>query len=173
MIPRTSARSVTRTSTATGRGCCGSSSRAVTMTEPAAPLHPDVHLIDSGAGRHLFLPNGSRLYDVDEATYTLLDGLRRAGDDTALAAALSGLGVDAAPYVDDAPLTEAPVRALSLAVAQKCNLGCTYCYADGGSFVGPVADMPLVTALASVYLLFCDVGLGERVNLAFFRREPV
>ena len=30
-----------------------------------------------------------------------------------------------------------PLHALSLAVAQKCNLGCTYCYASQGSFGGP------------------------------------
>ncbi len=143
------------------------------MTEAAAPLHPDVHLVDSGAARHLFLPNGSRFYDVDEVTYAVLDRLRRTGDDEGLAAALARLGVEAAPYVDDAPLTEAPVRALSLAVAQKCNLGCTYCYADGGSFGGPAANMPLETALAAVDLLFGDVGPGERVNLAFLGGEPL
>jgi uncharacterized protein len=65
------------------------------------------------------------------------------------------------------------VRALSLAVAQKCNLGCTYCYAQGGSFGGAATSMELDTALASVDLLFGDVAAGERVNLTFLGGEPL
>jgi uncharacterized protein len=65
------------------------------------------------------------------------------------------------------------VRALSLAVAQKCNLGCTYCYAQGGSFGGPATSMELQTALDSVDLLFSDVAAGERVNLTFLGGEPL
>ena len=86
---------------------------------------------------------------------------------------LARLGVDAPAYVDDAPPARPPVRALSLAVAQKCNLGCTYCYAEGGSFGGAAKSMELETALASVDLLFSDVGAGERVNLAFLGGEPL
>lgn len=133
----------------------------------AAPRSADVHLVD---GRHAFLPDGSRLYDVDESTYRLLDTAIRSGT---TAGELARLGLDGAPYVDDAPPAQPPIRALSLAVAQKCNLGCTYCYADGGSFGGPAASMPLQTALAAVDLLFSQVGPGERVNLAFLGGEPL
>ena len=38
-------------------------------------------------------------------------------------AATSGL-------IDDVPIVSPPLHALSLAIAQKCNLGCTYCYAS-------------------------------------------
>ena len=140
------------------------------LFELSAPLAADAHLVD---GQHLFVPNGSRLYDVDESTYALLDLATRSGDSAVLRRELARLGVDAPPYVDDTPLSEPPVRALSLAVAQKCNLGCTYCYADGGSFGGPATDMPLETALASVDLLFSEVAPGERVNLAFLGGEPL
>ncbi|HEY4604137.1 MAG TPA: SPASM domain-containing protein [Blastococcus sp.] len=136
----------------------------------AAPRSADVHLVD---GRHVFLPDGSRLYDVDESTYALLDMLVRSGDTAGLREELARLGVDGTPYVDDVPPAEPPVRALSLAVAQKCNLGCTYCYADGGSFGGPAASMPLDTAMASVDLLFSEVTPGDRVNLAFLGGEPL
>jgi uncharacterized protein len=136
----------------------------------AAPRSADVHLVD---GRHVFLPDGSRLYDVDESTYALLDMVTRSGDGAAVREELSRLGVDGTPYVDDVALAGPPVRALSLAVAQKCNLGCTYCYADGGSFGGPAANMPLETALASVDLLFSQVAPGDRVNLAFLGGEPL
>ncbi len=143
------------------------------LLEQSAPLSADVHLVDSGERRHLLLPNGSRLYDVDAEVYERLDRLRRAGDSAALGALLEELGVDAPRYVDDVPPHEPPVRALSLAVAQKCNLGCTYCYAQGGSFGGAATSMELQTALDSVDLLFSDVSAGERVNLTFLGGEPL
>src|ERR1700742_256651 len=103
------------------------------LFELSAPGHADAHLVDSGIGWHLFVPNGSRLYDIDQQTWHQLQRLQRTGDHRELELRLSELGVDAPPYIDDRPLTDPPIRALSLAVAQKCNLGCTYCYADGGS----------------------------------------
>ena len=39
------------------------------------------------------------------------------------------------PQVAVGPRTPS-VRALSLAISQKCNLGCTYCYAQEGGFGG-------------------------------------
>jgi len=143
------------------------------LFERSAPLSPDAHLVDSGGRLHLLVPNGNRLYDVDAATHAELERVLGRGDGTAVAQLLTRLGVDAPDYVDDEPLLAPPVRALSLAVAQKCNLGCTYCYADGGSFGGRAASMQLDVALASLELLFGDVGAGERVNLTFLGGEPL
>jgi uncharacterized protein len=143
------------------------------LFEFSSPRTPHAHLVDSGIGRQLFVPNGSRLYDVDQQTWDRLDELQRAGDEDAVANLLRLLGVDAPAYVDDTPPADPPVRALSLAVAQKCNLGCTYCYADGGSFGGPAVNMPEATALASVDLLLSQAEAGERVNLAFLGGEPL
>jgi len=143
------------------------------LFELSAPLSAQAHLVDSGDGLHLLVPNGSRLYDIDAATYAQLDDMRRSGDEGQLRELLQRLGVDAPRYVEDAAPQEPPVRALSLAVAQKCNLGCTYCYAQGGSFGGPATSMELSTALASVDLLFGDVAPGERVNLSFLGGEPL
>jgi uncharacterized protein len=143
------------------------------LFELSAPHSPQAHLVDSGEGSYLFLPNGSRLYQIDTATFRQLDRLRRGAEEDQLREQLQGLGVDAAPYVEDAAPRESPVRALSLAVAQKCNLGCTYCYAQGGSFGGPATSMELRTALASVDLLFSEVTAGERVNLSFLGGEPL
>jgi uncharacterized protein len=142
------------------------------LFELSRPVTPSAHLVDGGDGRHLFVPNGSRLYDIDEVIWDRVQDAQREGDH-AVQDVLADLGVDAPPYVDDTPLTEPPVRALSLAVAQKCNLGCSYCYAEGGGFGAPAANMPLETALASVDLLLSEVAAGERVNLAFMGGEPL
>lgn len=143
------------------------------LVAQSAPLSADAHLVDSGDRLHLLVPNGNRLYDLDAELYGRIDRLRRAGDDVALATVLEELGVDAPRYVDDSPPHEPPVRALSLAVAQKCNLGCSYCYAQGGSFGGAARSMGLETALRSLDLLFSDVRAGERVNLTFLGGEPL
>jgi len=67
-----------------------------------------------------------------------------------------------------------PVHALSLAVAQKCNLGCVYCYAQQGQFGGAPKDMPLATAERAVELLLSEAATGSgRANLAFLGGEPL
>jgi uncharacterized protein len=145
----------------------------IELFELSAPRSAQAHLVEAGGGCYLFLPNGSRLYQVDAATSAQLEELRSNGDEEALRELLGRLGVDAPAYIDDGAPHEPPVRALSLAVAQKCNLGCSYCYAQGGSFGGPATSMALDTALASVDLLFSDVAAGERVNLSFLGGEPL
>lgn len=129
----------------------------------------DAHLV----GNVLFLPNGSRVFELDEETSSSLDALFSSGDEAAIGQRLRELGVDTPPLIDDVPVASPPLRALSLAVAQKCNLGCTYCYAQQGDFGGAAKSMPLQTALDAVELLFRDVAPGERVNLSFLGGEPL
>jgi hypothetical protein len=50
----------------------------------SAPRSPAAHLVETGEGGYLFLPNGSRLYQVDGATYAQLDQLSRGGDEDQL-----------------------------------------------------------------------------------------
>jgi uncharacterized protein len=142
------------------------------LFELSAPLSPLLHLVATDEGRQLLLPDGNRLYDVDAETFAMLDAARRDGD-ADLAGLLRRLGLDGDPYVDDDPPAAPPVRALSLAVAQKCNLGCSYCYAEQGSFGGPSRSMPETLALQSVDLLLGEVEPGERVNLSFLGGEPL
>jgi uncharacterized protein len=58
-------------------------------------------------------------------------------------------------------------------VAQKCNLGCTYCYAQQGGFGSPAKDMDLATAVRAIDLLIAQAGPGGRANLAFLGGEPM
>lgn len=142
---------------------------AQALMHDSAPRSPGAHLV----GRSLFLPNGSRVFGIDAETFAELDTLLTSNDETAIERRLRELGVDVPPLIDDTPIASPPLRALSLAVAQKCNLGCTYCYAQQGEFGGAAKNMPLETALQSVELLFGDVAPGERVNLSFLGGEPL
>ena len=119
------------------------------MTLPAAadarrcatesrPRSPHAHLIRLEHSRHVFVPDGSRLFDAETS---LFDQLDTAIGDATIASLLERVGVKGRPFVDDTPLTDPPIHALSLAVAQKCNLGCTYCYAQQGEFGGAARNM--------------------------------
>ncbi|MFA6153121.1 radical SAM protein [Mesorhizobium sp.] len=120
---------------------------------------------------HLFLANGSRLYGIDDAL--LGSFLGRANDDDALSDWLAEHQLDAERFIDDTAIDPFPVHAISLAVAQKCNLGCTYCYAQEGEFGGRPKNMPLDIAKASIDALVGGVTPGERVNIAFLGGEPL
>ncbi|MGH7253583.1 MAG: radical SAM protein, partial [Nitrospiraceae bacterium] len=150
-----------------------SPSRAAELFELSKPANPDLHLIRSETGLHLLLPNGSRLFDLDEPTFEALETALGTSDTGPVQRLLNDLGVDLAPLINEEPLNDPPLRALSLAVAQKCNLGCTYCYAQQGEFGGMAKNMPLATVLESVDLLFRDTTPGERVNLSFLGGEPL
>lgn len=145
------------------------------LVDAAAPRASALHLFDAGddgARPHLLVADGSRIFGLDPATYEALARASAAGDD-AVDHELSRLGLGGTRFVDDTPPHLPAVRALSLAVAQTCNLGCTYCYARQGSFGGEPASMALDVALASVELLVACAAAGERVNLAFLGGEPL
>lgn len=144
--------------------------RARELFAASRPLSPEVHPFESEAGFHLLVPNGNQVYAVDHETYaSVVQALLGDG----AANLLATLGLDAPPAVGDDPVNSPPLRALSLAVAQKCNLGCSYCYAQQGDFGGPAKSMPLQTALAAVDRLFQEAVPGERVNLSFLGGEPL
>jgi len=131
-------------------------------------MSASVHLFGDS---HVLLPNGNRIYEIDDDDFRALAAAD--GDEPRVTALLASLGLDAPPFVDDRPLTDPPLRAISLAVAQKCNLGCTYCYAQQGSFGGAAKNMPLATAVAAIDLLLRDAAAGDRVNVAFLGGEPL
>ncbi len=132
----------------------------------------DFYLFHAAGGFHVLIVDGSQIFSID-------DGLGRAlaaasGEGAGAARALlAEHGLGSRRFVGDEPLLDPPLRALSLAVAERCNLGCTYCYAEGGSFGGPSQDMPWEVAEASVRRLFAQASPGERVNLAFLGGEPL
>ncbi len=137
------------------------------------PRNPHLHLLNVDGDPHLMLVNGSRLYGLDRELASRLRRLVDGPDPDRVLAELASLGLEAKPYIEDTPLERPPIRSLSLAVAQKCNLGCTYCYAQEGDFGSAEKNMPLQTALDSVDTLLSEAQPGERFNLAFLGGEPL
>jgi uncharacterized protein len=148
----------------------------VSESGPTSVLRPaaskDFHLFQTEDGPHLLLVDGSQLFKIDEDLGRRLAAAGLDGADAARAV-LAEHGLGLIGFIGDEALADPPLRALSLAVAERCNLGCTYCYADGGSFGGPARNMEWEVAEASVRHLFAEAVPGERVTLAFLGGEPL
>jgi uncharacterized protein len=125
------------------------------------------HLFETAFGCHLLLVNGSRVFTLDEPVAAALRAADNPWD------IIRDLDLDAPEYIDDAAPQKPPIRSLSLAVAEKCNLACTYCYAHQGAFGGPPQNMSEQTAEKAVDLLFSNAARGERVHLSFLGGEPL
>jgi uncharacterized protein len=145
--------------------------RASVLFELSKPRSSEIHLIRSGAGCHILAVDGSRFYDIDQQSFANLDAAIAEGRTKDVLADI-GL-VLPARSIDDTPPAKPPLRSLSLAVAQKCNLGCSYCYARQGSFGGAPRNMSIETARAAVERLLSDAEPGSRVNLSFLGGEPL
>ena len=146
--------------------------QANSLFQASRPRSPHAHWTRSAERGQLFVVNGSRIFDIDRATLAMLDDAQADGDDSLLTK-LTALGLTAPPFVDDIALVSPPLHALSLAIAQKCNLGCTYCYASQGDFGGPAKNMSATTARQAVELLINGVSPGERVHVTFLGGEPL
>jgi len=138
--------------------------------DASAPRDARFHVLRGGSGWHLLAADGSRLFDADA---DLVERLWSAASEAEVASVLADEGLDGAPRIDDRPLDPPPVHALSLAVAQRCNLGCGYCYAQQGDFGGAAKNMPLDTARRAVELLVEAAAPGARLTLAFLGGEPL
>lgn len=143
------------------------------IREASRPRSPDFHFVKGPKGTQLFVPNGSQLVPLGQGMEEEVKAVLASGDQNRISTLLSQLGVSMAVAIDDTPLADPPLHALSLAIAQKCNLGCMYCYADQGDFGGPTKSMPLETALQSIDLLLDDRKPGDRVQLTFLGGEPL
>lgn len=136
---------------------------ALPMFKPAPPppaAVPWFHVIDR-ARPIVLVVGASRLFEVDPELAARL----RDHDDEAVAT-LRGF---------DVPRAEAlelpPPRAISLNVAQLCNLACDYCYADEGRFGGAARQMADDVALRAIDQLL-DGAAGHRVTIGFIGGEP-
>jgi uncharacterized protein len=135
-------------------------------------MNSELHLFEADGRPHVFVTNGSRVYELDDAVFSELKEALASGNDSTLQEVMFRVGLDAPPYITNEP-TSVPFHAVSLAVSQKCNLGCTYCYAEGGSFGGAAKNMTLDVAIRTVDALFMSAQPGSRLNLAFLGGEPL
>jgi uncharacterized protein len=140
---------------------------------PSAPRVPNAHLFDAGGQPMLLSVEQARVYGIDHALRDTLDHTMAYGDAERVGLFMAMAGLAEGPTIIEPPPTSVRTRALSLAVAQKCNLGCTYCYAQQGSFGGTDNNMSVEIAKASVDRLLRDAVPGEKLTLAYLGGEPL
>ena len=123
----------------------------------------EFHLFKSKVGQHLFVADGSRLYDMP-ADLQL--------DSADAQALINGTIFPGARRIDGTPLSPPPLQTLSLNVAQACNMGCSYCYAGQGAFGGKPRLMQFDVAKASVDRLIHESAPGADLVIGFMGGEP-
>ncbi|MCP5162151.1 MAG: radical SAM protein [Hahellaceae bacterium] len=138
--------------------------------QQSRPRSSQLHLWRDQEQAHLLVVNGSQLFDLTPALEQQILQAIETGTENEL---LARLGLDGTPMINDEPPEAMPIHAFSLAIAQKCNLGCTYCYAQQGEFGGPAKNMSLATALQAVDTLVEQTPVGGKFNLAFMGGEPL
>jgi uncharacterized protein len=142
-------------------------------SDPSAPRVPNAHLFRAGRQRMLLSVDAGLVHRIDDSLADALDLAMHYGDAERVALFMAAAGLSVGP----APAEQTPksirVRALSLAVAQKCNLGCTYCYAQEGNFGGPDSNMSHAVTEAAVDRVLEGAAPGETVTLAFLGGEPL
>jgi len=106
------------------------------------------------------------LDDVPPADREILEGLR---DARILAPSGARHRLEAAEF----DIASIPLTTMVLEVAQDCNLACTYCYAEGGSYGRPVRLLDPATARQAVRKLIDDSGEKETATLVIFGGEPL
>src|SRR5215510_3472825 len=105
-------------------------------------LQAELKLFRSALGHHALVVDGSRVYDLMADEAAVLRAAITPGDaagSTDSAALLADLGLlapAARRRIALDPIEPPKVTAFSLNVAQACNMGCAYCYADEGKFGG-------------------------------------
>lgn len=119
----------------------------------------ELHLFQSAIGSHVFVADGSRIYDVPAEMGDRLPDF---------------FSLDApSRYIDGQPLTPPPLASISLNVAQACNMSCSYCYADTGKFGGRSRLMSLEVAKATVDRLIAESDPTVGVVIGYMGGEPL
>lgn len=139
---------------------------------PQRSRDSEVHVFRSTLGTHLFVADGSRVYDIQ------VPGCDGGVIDSAALAEESweqirSPATHARYYIGSEPLTPPPLYSISLNVAQSCNMSCGYCYADEGRFGGAARHMDLGVAFATVDRLIAESSERAPLLLGYIGGEPL
>lgn len=135
------------------------------------PVTARIKRFASPGKQHIFVVGGSRIFDIAPDLASRIDDALRLANEQLMPPDISALlQQHASP---PAPLSHAPaVQALSLNLVQSCNMGCSYCYAEGGTFGGARRAMSAEVARRSVDRLLESVPAGGRAVIAYMGGEP-
>jgi len=131
------------------------------VTTAQAPEQPWFHLVTGPQPAVLVVP-GSMLFELDEDAFAALSH-----EEPEALAELRSYVRPARTESGELP----PVTALSLNVAQVCNMSCAYCYANEGRFGGNARLMEREVAFRGIDTLINNAP-GQAVTIGFIGGEP-
>jgi uncharacterized protein len=133
-----------------------------------AAQHVNAHRFRSAVGEHLLVVPFTRIFDLPAAEAATLDS-----DSAALDRLVHSLAEPAPGEAALDLIVEPAPQSISLNVSSSCNLGCSYCYADRGSFGGRQATpMTWTAAQAAIDRLLAVAEPDHPITIGFLGGEP-
>lgn len=132
----------------------------------------EARIIRSRVGTHLFLADGSRLFDIDGDVADVWSSDLNRGILPAEISELIGNTADDR-FISPGPIAPPALRSISLNVAQACNMSCGYCYADRGHFGGRPSLMSGSIARMSVDRLIAEAPPAAILLLRLWAGNPL
>lgn len=134
--------------------------------------------------------NSGAVHVVDEEVFNLLDGMEDSSVEEALnrfkldkstaAKEICQLATQEMLFTDDSYITEEMksnddpvVKAMCLHVAHDCNMICTYCFGEQGTFAGSKCLMSLEVGMKAIDHLIANSGNRKNLEIDFFGGEPL
>lgn len=134
--------------------------------------------------------NSGAVHVVDDEVFRLLDGLENSSAKEALekfslvkstaAKEVSQLIAQEMLFTDDSYITDkmknnedSVVKAMCLHVAHDCNMICTYCFGEQGTFAGSKCLMSLEVGIKAIDYLIANSGFRRNLEIDFFGGEPL
>ncbi|MBK5262817.1 MAG: thioether cross-link-forming SCIFF peptide maturase [Peptostreptococcaceae bacterium] len=134
--------------------------------------------------------NSGAVHVVDEEVFRLLDGLENSSakealvkfslDKSTAAKDVSQLIAQEMLFTDDSYITDqmknnedSVVKAMCLHVAHDCNMICTYCFGEQGTFAGSKCLMSLEVGIKAIDYLIANSGSRRNLEIDFFGGEPL
>lgn len=133
-------------------------------------IRAEALIFESLQGAHLFLADGSRVFDIDVEFAATLSHMIDNGKVPRELAELIGDGESR--FIGSETVAPPDVRSISLNVAQSCNMSCSYCYADEGRFGGRARLMEKDIARRAIDRLVLDAPAGSNLLVGFMGGEP-
>ena len=134
--------------------------------------------------------NSGAVHVVDEEVFRLLDGLENSSakealvkfslDKSTAAKEINQLIAQEMLFTDDSYITDkmknnedSVVKAICLHVAHDCNMICTYCFGEQGTFAGSKCLMSLEVGIKAIDYLIANSGFRRNLEIDFFGGEPL
>lgn len=142
-------------------------------------ISADSYLFETEYGKHLFLVDGSQIFDIDDTTYNrvLTNGNKIVFPQEETNLLFSEIGLYSGEnyrYIGkEVPNDIYQVSSLSLNVAQGCNMSCSYCYADEGKFGLHARLMSSEIAFKAIDELINEQSNVENYLVGFMGGEPL